>query len=284
MLVSQIIIIIYKNTRFFSYVVSELQGRYQQLVEMAYSDKVIMRSTVNALNFSDIDLVDTIFKMISWADLFIICIILALATIVILLKKRVKVLEVALLVTGLFYLLLGVITNNIGIRALQLIGLVPAFFLVDFLSLQVKFHKALQLALVVSLLLFPITIARGINNTQSYIVPSDLNFKGFIEALSESDQKSYTRLSEHDILSLTSQSGSITITPRKIFYRQQLICKGNLMVFNSSDLHTDLYNISSQIEYNLQSLLTESSLIYDDGSLSINLITHCDSLSLQSLK
>ncbi|MCL7455016.1 MAG: hypothetical protein M8467_18425 [Anaerolineae bacterium] len=181
LVVGQAAVTIYKNTRFFEYLVHSLQGTYQALLEMGASDRALVRQISTALSPLPAGPVGAILKALSWFDLASVSTAFAVATFVVIRQRLVKWREVALLGAGSLHFLLGIVLAAIGTRSLQLVGMVPAFFAVEAMTHGGKsVRKALRLTSVIALLLFPAAIIRSHQTSTNFVKPSNLLVKEYL--------------------------------------------------------------------------------------------------------
>ncbi|MGC9336063.1 MAG: hypothetical protein ACP5JJ_18115, partial [Anaerolineae bacterium] len=180
--VAQASVIIYKNTRFFKYTVRSLQGTYQALLEVGASDRALARQVETALSPLSNEPASAILKALSWCDLAFVVTAFAISTLFVIRTRRLRRREIALLGAGSLHFLLGTVLAAIGTRSLQLVGMVPAFFVVDGLAYGGRaVRKALLLSSVISLMLFPAAVIRSHQISGNFVKPSNLVVKEYLD-------------------------------------------------------------------------------------------------------
>lgn len=179
--VAQASVIIYKNTRFFKYTVRSMQGTYQALLETGASDRALARQVETALSPVSNGADGALLKALSWCDLAFVVTAFALSTLVVLRTRRLRQREIALVGAGSLHFLLGTMLAAIGTRSLQLVGMVPAFFVVDGLAYGGRaVRKAILLSSAISLILFPAAVIRSHQISGNFVKPSNLLVKEYL--------------------------------------------------------------------------------------------------------
>jgi hypothetical protein len=176
--VAQSAVIIYKNTRFFEYVVHSMQGTYQAFLETGASDRALAKQIGTALSPLSNEPAAAVLKALSWCDLVFVTATFAIGALVVLRHRRVRHREIALFGTGSLHFFLGIVLAAIGTRSLQLVGMVPAFFVADAMAHGGYLaRRAILLASLISLLLFPAAIIRSHQMSGNFVKPSNLLVK-----------------------------------------------------------------------------------------------------------
>jgi hypothetical protein len=184
--VAQISVIIYKNTRFFRYAVRSMQGTYQALLETGASDMALARQVETALSSLSNEPTGAVLKALCWCDLAFVVTAFALGTFVVIRTRRLRRREIALVGAGSLHFLLGTVLAAIGTRSLQLVGMVPAFFVVDGLASGGRtVRKAILLASLASLILFPAAVIRSHQISGNFVKPSNLVVKEYLDKHSQ---------------------------------------------------------------------------------------------------
>jgi hypothetical protein len=173
MIIAQTTLILYKNTRFFKYLVLNLQGYYQAFLAVGGSDRLLNRHAQSALSPLPADLLAASLKVLSWFDLILVGFAFLLAAWFVIRNRRLQDREVSFLGVGSLHLGAGIALAAIGTRSLQLLGLAPAFFVVD--ALVSGTHRLRQVSLIcslIALLLFPAAVIRGHQQSPNYVRPA----------------------------------------------------------------------------------------------------------------
>ena len=178
MAVAQTTLIIYKNSRFFKHLILNLHGYYRAFLVVGGSDRALARYALRALEPLPEDWVGAVLKVLSWLDLALIGVAFALGVLVVIRYRSLKNREIALFGVGAFHFVTGILVVAIGTRSLQLIGLVPAFFVVNALLYSGKLvRSAVLLVSIAGLLLFPSAIVRSHQISGHYVEPTKLLVK-----------------------------------------------------------------------------------------------------------
>ena len=178
LVVAQVAVIIYKNTRFFEYVVHSMQGTYLAFLEAGASDRALARQISTALSPLSSEPAAAVLKALSWCDLVFVTAAFGIGALVVVRQRRVRHREIALLGTGALHFLLGIMLAALGTRSLQLLGMVPAFFVADAMAHGgYVARRAILWASLISLLLFPAAIIRSHQMSSNFVKPSNLIVK-----------------------------------------------------------------------------------------------------------
>ena len=176
--VAQTAVIIYKNTRFFEYTVDSMQGTYLALLETGASDRALARQISTALSSLSNGPAAAVLKALSWCDLAFVAAAFGIGALVVIRQRRLGQREIALVGTGSLHFVLGIALAAIGTRSLQLLGMVPAYFVADALSHGSRSaRRAILLASFISLLLFPAPIIRSHQVSANFLKPSNLRVR-----------------------------------------------------------------------------------------------------------
>lgn len=180
-LVAQITIIFYKNTRFFHYLVRTFQGFYDQLLILFSGDRAIVRQASMAFTNVPEDWLGKAIKFLGYLDLTFVVIAITLAGAYIMLKKLVGLREASFLITGGIHFAIGIFFAAIGTRSFQLIAFSIAYFVVQAVSKKERIGSIVLGFCVASLILFPPVLMRTHQINENYVINSDLYLKDFFD-------------------------------------------------------------------------------------------------------
>jgi hypothetical protein len=293
MAVAQLSLILYKNTWFFRDLILSLQGYYRALLETGTSDKALAAQTLAALNPLPEDLVGAVLKVLSWLDLAFIGVAFAVATLVVIRNRRLRNREIALLGTGSLHFAVGVLVAAVGTRSIQLLAMVPAFFVIDGLERGGRAARwAILVASVMGLLLFPAAIVRSHQQSHNYVsLSSSLLAKTMAAAVDEEGLTDAWILGEHNVPRESRLRPYVS--SRFLQYRWGLpgfeswlewLCDSDTLVIDTPQLRKEWAQIAGYESDAVADSLASSSVIYHSGSASLRTLPGydlpglCDSL------
>lgn len=279
MVVSQITIILYKNYQIFHYITFELKHFYTDLIKFSTSDLVFNRSVSSALSGVPLSGVELFLKQLSWIQLSLILFVFITSGIYVFLKKKIRILNFVLVIFGFAYFIFGVYFAVLGIRSVTLIGFGLSAFVLTTISERSKLSRFVFAACVISMVLFPFTIVRSYQNDPSHMTPYDVSVKEFLYRLNFSDSNIYYLLTEHKEIYVSDWKLNEHITPRKIIFRNGLICDGKVIVIDSKRLNYELERISPFPYNNFLNEKQKSSTLYDNGIENMLIIQDCSRLN-----
>ena len=279
MVVVLVSFLVYKNTRFFTYVISSLQGFHSQISLMATSDRALALQTKGALNNVPINIIGKILKIMSWISLAIGFLTFLISALIVFFRHRVQIREISFVLAGLLYFIIGTQMANLGIIALLLIGLAPAYFLIDNLKLKTNTSKILLLFCILSIILFPSALIRSHQNSINYIIPADLFIRDFLSTFDENSEVDFSLLREPSKPYLLNNKFN-TITRSTITNNNNWSCSGHLLVVDTEQLRNDLTNISPELRSALISSYSQAPQFYDNGLTKLRYLNDCEPLNV----
>jgi hypothetical protein len=278
MAVAQISLIIYKNIRFFRYIMFNLQGYSRAFLEIAGSDKVLARQAKGALSPLSSDVTGAVLKVLSWSDLAFVGIAFVIATLVVIQNRRLRNREVALLGTGALHFAAGTMFVAIGARSIQLIAMVPALFVADGIAHGGRIaRRAILIASVMGLLLFPAAIIRSHQISGYFLRPSFLLAKEYMARHRDDLLDTVVILSEGAIYS-TDRLGRLAHNPRTV---QVSACQGVYAVVDTPQFRRYMGSAAGLSTEEIGTRLDQLDLsaFYGSGSVTIWVGRDCSELS-----
>ena len=275
--VVQVSLLIYKNSRFFPNMISSLQGLYSQVLLISTSNRALALQTSQALINTPDNIIGNILKTMGWISLAFIAAAFILSTIYILVKHRVRIRELAFIMSGLLYFVIGTQIANIGIRSIMLISLAPAYFLINSLWLRSGASKLILFASMIGFLIFPSALIRSHQEAANFITPADLYIRDFLSNIHDSSISEIQILQEH-VKPLSLNQKHPKISPRRIGYSYIWRCSGGLLLNDTYQLRTELNQISVSLTSALDESLLNAPLIYDNGVTQLRYIRDCEML------
>jgi len=277
-LTSQITLILYKNVRFFKHLVLNLKGYYTALMQTDASDKVLVAQVNSALSVlpQDTSIFDVLLKSISFLDLAFLGTAIIAAAIFAIINKRLRILEISFLFAGIAYFIIGMLYAAIGMRSIQLIALVPSYFVVYSISVRGKWHNLILVLCVIGLLLFPAAIIRSHQNSQNFVTPADLAFYNFINHFQEEVQNSTGMIFSEGIRPVDFRINHLLISPTTIGFSGG--CNGRLLFIDSPQLRNQLsYLFRGASKHDIDIYVNEinPSVVYDNGHISLRIGGDC---------
>lgn len=290
-LVVQTSLIIYKNISFFMGLTNMFRGYLRALLDSDASDRAIANQVRSALTFLPTDWMGRILKTISYVDIGFIFIIIVIATLFVLWKRKIRLREISLAAAGVIHFLIGTQYAAIGSRSLQLIVFLPASFVIDTLMWgSNRLRRLLVVLNVIVILLFPSMLMRSIQISDNFVKVSDLYIEDFLGQHLNSSGAGTVILTE-GIRPIDLRLSYYLIRPRE----QEIIagCYGDFIIINTENWRLQSENIVDRVlakdnlyapgtdlfEYRLRDL--NASLTYSIGNASI--MTGADCTSLQWL-
>jgi hypothetical protein len=282
-IVSQISLIIYKNTLFFRYITLNFQGYYNALLDTGASDKAIAIQANNSLSQTPPDFLGQLLKVLAYIDLSFIFIGLLTGFLYVLISKRIKPRETSWLVAGSIYFLIGMFFVAIGTRSLQIIGLALAFFVVDSIAQQSRISRYILIACIIGLVLFPSSLMRGHQINSNIIRPLDIAIKNFITDLRPKlENKSKILVEGVRLIDIPLNRQVISLKTINI----KDSCKGPYLIIDSTGLRTNgqallehLYTGNyAKANFENRLLKLHTSQIYDAGVVSLYSGENCQEI------
>jgi hypothetical protein len=278
MVVAQLSVIVYKNIRFFQYVVSSLQGYYQALVGVDAVDKVLSRQAQGALSPLPSDPFSAVLKVISWIGFALVVLAFAVALISVIRHRRIRALEIALVVAGAVHLLIGNFYAAIGVRALNLLMIVLASFVTFSIARNGRLGNVVLAACALSLLVFPASLMRSHQASSLFVRPVQDQLARTL-ALSLDKEISYdiAVIGEHNTPLETAQRRHF-LSARQIQYRMgsaesiavlDWLCAADLVVMDTQQFRTRLLGI---VDEQAVETLDNASVFYDNESVKLKLL------------
>ena len=215
----------------------------------------------------------------SWISLAIGFLAFLFSALIVFFRHRVQIREISFVLAGLLYFIIGTQMANLGIRALLLIGLAPAYFLIDNLILKTKTSKILLLFCILSIILFPSALIRSHQNSINYIVPADVLIRDYLSTFVENSELDISLLREpskpHFLINKFT-----TITRSTITNNNNWSCSGHLLVVDTEQLRNDLTNISPGLSSALISSYSQAPQFYDNGFTKLRYLSDCEPLNV----
>ncbi len=279
-IVAQVTIILYKNSLFLRYLSLQLKGYSESLLQAGGSNTAVAHQVALALSKPQGgDAFGAILKALSFVDLGFIGIAILTACLLAVVRKRLQVLEISLFLVGAAYCVNGMKYQAIGTRAIQLLALAPAYFVVEVIARGGRSGRFVLAMSAVGLLLFPAAIMRSHQNSANYIKPADLAFYIYTNRLQEDLRESYDLIFSEGIRPVDMRLNRLLLSPNTIGVSRE--CRGNLLLVDSPHLRAQMLSLfpGSDIQ-DVEAYLVENhpSIIYDNGSLSLRAGGDCTSL------
>jgi len=279
--IAQVTIIIYKNTRFFRYLALNLKGYYDALLQTGASDRALAIQASGALSATSqvTDTLGIVLKTLSFIDLGFIGVALLVAVILAITRKRPKALEISLLLAGAFHFLIGIKYVAIGTRSIQLIALAPAFFVVESIVQGGKAGRLVLAASVVGLLLFPAAIMRSHQNSGNYVKPVDLYLSSFMNQFTDEILNKGNVIFTDGVRPIDLRLVKYVLSPRTIIAENS--CAGGYFIIDSDKLRNEVNNLVENDNKPGFELFIEDenpSVYYDSGYLSLKFAKDCNQL------
>jgi hypothetical protein len=274
LIVSQLSLIIYKNTLFFRRIALSFQGYYNALLETDASDKAIALMTSKSLNQTPPDLLGQALKTLAYLDVGILFGGLLIAFIFVLHNKRIKAREAGLLSAGTIYFTLGIFLVAIGTRSLQIIALAVTFFLVDTLVQKGRTSRYILIACMVGLVLFPSSLLRSHQINSNMVRPLDVAVSNYTTLIRPKLYKNSTILVEGVRLINLALNWQV-ISPKTIVPTNS--CNGPYIIIDSAGLRANGQALIEKLhpgeftnnEFTNRLLNLRTSRIYDAGEVTI---------------
>ena len=278
-IIAQATLIIYKNNLFFRSLALNIKGYYDALLQTGASDKALAIQAESALGMQPLDGLGTLLKTISFIDLGFIWIAFLMAGALVILRKRLKIIDLSLFLAGVIYFFIGTQYAAIGTRSFQLIGLAPAFVVIDSIAQGDRTGRMVLAASMIGLLLFPAAIMRNHQNSENYVKPYDLRFTEFVNQFREEIQNSDEMILSDGIRPIDMRINGRLLSPNTIF--KSRTCEENLMLVESKNLKESLRLINdgnSIASIDLFFRTYQTTVIYDNGYLSFRINGNCAQL------
>ncbi len=279
MVVLQTAVIIYKNSRFFDYVVSDLKGYYNAMLVTGATHKSLAIQTGLALKVMPLDLVGMILKVLSFLDLGIIAIALVVAALDVLVNHKLRFRDMAFFGAGVIYFLIGTKFAALGERSFQLLGMLPAFFVAQSIDWRTRLGKIVMIASVAGLLLFPAAIVRTHQMSANYVRPDGVFFEQVVGELDPIPLKDITFLSEH-VRPLKLGQNLRLMTTRLIQNGYVQSCEGPMLVVDTAQFRQDMGQIVGYTSNTLDSVLSHAPVFYDSHLITLYFVRECSALEL----
>jgi hypothetical protein len=288
MMFIQASVIIFKNREFLDYVIQRLQDSYRAVFGIGFGEQVLGGAVGSAVSNVPADPAAIVLKALSWLSLGLVGIAFVSALVAVIRDRRLRLRELAFLGAGTIHFAIGTQFAAIGTRSLQVIALVPAFFVADTIARGTKISRFVVLATLASLLLFPASIMLNIQGTTSFVKPSDIYFKETLAAkLEDGTLPRMLTLTEH-VRPLELNKRAHLVSSRWLRNRVRAedsealenICNKQALLVDTAQLRQEMSGISGQSSERIEASLSSVPTFYDSGLLALRWVQQFDMLGL----
>jgi hypothetical protein len=159
-------------------------------------------------------------------------------------------------------------------------GFGMAVFVTTSLVDQDKVSKLVLFSCLASFVLFPITINKNFQNFTSHMTPYDISAKNHLENIKSDIFENINLFSEHKKISPAGNLMMSHITPRRIFYRNRLVCEGTALLLFTERIDHELRSISMELYEKIMLGKSSAPVVFDNGIIRGSIISDCANLNL----
>jgi hypothetical protein len=271
--VAQGALLVYKNARFLIYIVDSLRGRYAALAVTGTSSRTLAIHVRGAVTFVAEDPAATALKALSWLALAAAAAACAVAVIAALSRRRCDRLALAVTGAGALHFALGMAWAALGPRAVQLLGVLPAWCVADAAAEQGRTGRAVRLLCTLALVLLPAVLMRAHLTGTNFIAPADRLLGRSLPAI---EPREPLNLLLETTGGLPPASRLVPLSARQIRNGDQGGCRGPSLVVETAGWHREIALLAQH-----PTAVESASVLYDNGPIRLRYLPDCAVLGIR---
>jgi hypothetical protein len=272
-LVAQGALLVYKNARFLIYIVDSLRGRYAALAVTGTSARTLAIHVRGALTVVAEDPAATALKALSWLALAAAGAACLVAVIAALRRRRCDRLALAITAAGALHLALGMGWAALGPRAIQLLGVLPAWWVADAAADRTRTGCTVRLLCTLALALLPAVLMRAHLTGFNFIAPADRLLAASLPAI---EPREPLNLLLETTGGLPPASHLLPLAARQIRHGDQGGCRGPSLVVETAGWRREMALLARQ-----PTAVDSAPILYDNGPLRLRYLPDCAVLGIR---
>jgi hypothetical protein len=271
-LVAQGALLLYKNGRFLVYLVASVGGRHARLEAAGISSRSLGLQVRGAVTFLAEDPAATALKVLSWLALAAAMGAGGLAAAAAARRWRCGRQAVALSVAGAVHLGIGMARAAIGTRAIQLLGVLPAWWIADAAGRSSPVGRAVRMLCALALVLLPAVLMRAHSTGAALVTPAEARL---IESLTDLEPVGPLSLLAETHAEWLPGGSLVPLSARQMRYGSIGSCRGPALVVETAGWRREMAPMVRAPE-----LIEGASLLYDNGAIRLRSLGDCSALGI----